>query len=113
VPGAGNARRLTRAIVLGEPGARFDLTGLAGGETGAVLAGQIHGRGRAVGELAGVEVPATREAVDVPLVVVVGSRIRFFAFALGETFLSLDHGPWGFWHSPARDASPKGSFSYF
>lgn len=94
MPGAGGANGLAGAVVLGEQGDAFVFALDAGGELGAVLAGEPNGvRG---GELFGLDVPAAGDAMDV-LVVMGGGRgflgCEGFSLALGESLFAF-HGAW-------------------
>ena len=69
VPGARDARRLARSIVLGDAEARLHLAGAAGRELRPVLARDHDGRRRLRLELVRIEVPAAGNAVDVLVLV--------------------------------------------
>ena len=89
VPGLGDARGLPGAVVLVEPRLGFGDAADTRRKSRPVLAGESARRGRAGGQLGGIDVAPARDAVDV-LALGVGGAARAFtdqslAFALGET----------------------------
>ena len=104
MPGAGDARRLARPVVLGETLFRFDLARLAGREARTVLAGDVERRRGTRLELPGIEMLAARDAVDVAVFVLVLAGAFGLFLALGEAFLALDHGFRELCQSTAREA---------
>ena len=68
-----------------------------------MLARDQQGRRRRAFELAGIEMPATGDAVDVTVVVIVTARLAFF-LAFRESLLPLNHGRRGAFHTTERRA---------
>ena len=91
MPRAGDAWRLPRAIMLGDASARIDFAGAARGELRAVLARDDDRGRRHAFEFGGVEVAPAGDAVNVLRLVLVSAGGLPLAFALGESFLPLDH----------------------
>jgi len=91
VPSAGGARRLARAIVLGDARSGVHFARGACREARAVLAGDDDGVRRDAFEFLGIEVTAARDAVDVLRLVLMITGGERFALALGESLLSLSH----------------------
>jgi hypothetical protein len=82
---------LAGAIVFRDARARFHFASQARREARAVLASDQRGRPRHTFELFGFQVFAARDAVDVPMVVIVTAGFAFF-LALRESLLPLNHG---------------------
>lgn len=77
--------------MFGDARSRFGLTRRARRELRAVLARDDDGRRGGRIELFRIEMTAARQAVDVPVLVLVITRVLGLLLALGEGFLTLDH----------------------
>lgn len=93
MPRRGLLHRLPSPVVLRDQRPRQHVTINARWEARLVLANQLLGRGRAGGELGGIQMPTAGDAVNVRLMLMTArARREIFAFAFGEALLSLHLG---------------------